>query len=474
MKIQLSTRKFMVGCGALVLMLICAYINRVYTDSYQSIEEWCKNISFYIIVLFALQMVILKIILPPKRVFMYVVVILFYVFHFSHVFLQGINYDFGTNTRNNMFFRFPNGITIEATHVMINAVIALFCGYIIYHMFHQRKKANYKDLYGGKTSISMAWILTIVGFCADIFYSGWLLVTVMMGGYNNVRDVLVSSNETYLLRLLSYLMLPGVLLFIQSKDISKQMKKVILVAFVIYKVIMSFSGLRAYVLINIFIAVYIYYRNNMEQKFRLRYLLYAGLIMQLGGGFIVGIRESRGAGINLALVMRYMFDFRSNIIFDLMSEFGITGNVICVVLSQTSGVASSGTQLVYSFLTMIPFISKIAPGINFKEAILETSLNIHNYGGSYVGDALFDFGKAGLFVACIILGLVFAKVYEWYEKNIEVGNVLNVAIMAPIIVELVFSVRSSLSKMPRMILWYAILVGIFAFSIDTLRKRVRI
>lgn len=161
----------------------------------------------------------------------------------------------------------------------------------------------------------------------------------------------------------------------------------------------------------------------------------------------------------------------------MMSEFGITENVLCVLASTLEGIASGGKQLLYSFIIIIPGIGSIAPGLDYDNAFMESKLNIHNYGGTYIGDMLYDFGALGLLLSCIVLGLFFAFLYEWYERNIEEGHKINVAVASPIIVDFIFCVRSSLAKMPRMIAWYLAVAGVLVLLTNSFsrksRKRIR-
>ena len=139
-----------------------------------------------------------------------------------------------------------------------------------------------------------------------------------------------------------------------------------------------------------------------------------------------------------------------------MAEFGGTQNVVCQVVSTFGGTAAGGKQLLGSILSIIPGISSIVT-MDFSKMSLESAMNSHAIGGTYIGDLLFDFGSPGLFWSAIILGIVFFEIYELYEKSIVRSNYFYVALLAPIIVDLIFCVRSSMAKMPRMTIWYLVL-----------------
>lgn len=457
MKIKINQKKFLTSIFSIIILSTMLILNSVYVDSGGSVE-WSRNITPFILTLFFCSLLIIRNMIPRKRTLLYIVSILYFIFHFSHVFLQGLDYDFGTNTRNNVFFRQITSNVFKATHIEITAFIGLLIGFILFYLFYKEKPISKEKMHIDKNGKALATIMILVGLAADIIYSGMAIIALLTLGYAGVQDTI--SGTFYGVKILSCLLLAGVLILVQNREISKKKRRSILVIFIIYKVIMMISGLRAYGLINIFVASYVYFRNVSNQKIKLKHIIFGLVILQLGGGLIVGIREARTTGMDIALIVSCMFDLRSNIVFNMMSEFGITQNVICEVIQGTNGNANMGRQLLYSLIIVIPGISHIAPNLNYDTAFLEDSLQIHNYGGSYVADILFDFGQKGVLIGCIVLGLFFAALYEWFEREIQENNKLYIAVASPIIVEFIFCVRSSMAKMPRMTAWYLIIVFI--------------
>lgn len=459
MKIKVERKQFVRSFFWIIVLFMMLAFNSFYSDTGDA-TNWSKNITPFILILFFISLTVIKTMSPAKRIILYVTVILFFIFNFSHVILQSLNYDFGTNTRNNVFFRQVLSDIFISTHIQITALIGLLIGIVVFFLFYKKRPTIPRKVYVEKNGKTVATIMILIGLVADIVYSGNAIIAFITLGYAGVQDTI--SGTFYGVKILSCLLLTGILILIQNREISKKKRRSILTVFIVYKVIMMISGLRAYGLINIFVALYVYFRNesNQKLKLKLKHIICGLVVLQLGGGFIVGIREARTTGMDIALIVRYMFDLRSNIIFNMMSEFGITQNVICEVIKGTNGNANMGRQLLYSFIIVIPGISYIAPNLDYDAAFLEDSLKIHNYGGSYVADVLFDFGQYGVLIGCIVLGLIFAALYEWFEREIQENNKLYVAVASPIIVELIFCVRSSMAKMPRMIVWYLIITFI--------------
>lgn len=468
---KISRKKSLAAVIALCSMMGFYYYSNLMTYN----SSWINETAIFIIILFLTQLVLVRKVIPPKRVIIYVVLAFLFIFHFSHIILQAVQYDFGSNTRNNVFFRFNDNIVYQATHYGIEGSIGIFIGIVLYYTFYKKRRIRKEKLFIEKDNCVLAIIFVVIGLIADITYSLNSIIAMFTGGYALVQESLTSM--FYGVRVVSYLLLAGILLLLQNDRLSLQRKKIILYIFIGYKILMMLSGLRAYGLINILLCLYVFYRNVDKIKFNIKFILLGLLALQLGGGLIIGIREARTTGMELGSIIGYMFDIRSNIVFNMMSEFGITENVLCVLASTLEGIASGGKQLLYSFIIIIPGIGSIAPGLDYDNAFMESKLNIHNYGGTYIGDMLYDFGALGLLLSCIVLGLFFAFLYEWYERNIEEGHKINVAVASPIIVDFIFCVRSSLAKMPRMIAWYLAVAGVLVLLTNSFsrksRKRIR-
>lgn len=479
MSLKVSKRRLGVGCVSIIMMITFLLWNQTLLTT-NNFQQYSKLVTPFILIMFFTQLVLLKFLLPRRRLLMYLVVTLFYIFHLSHVILNSFGYDFGSNERNNILFRFSGGICIEATNLILKACCGFFIGITIYFIFcnHTGRfetKMNYYGIERKNDFLSnkfLCILCIVIGFLADIFFSITAIIAQRTYGYEAVGES--TAAISYAVRLASYLLLTGVLLIIQDESASLRKKRIVVLLFCTYKFVIMSSGLRAYSLINIIITLFAYFKmTSSSTKIKLKHMILGLISIQLVGGIIVGIRETRAMGIDFKIIASYMFDVKSNILFNMMGEFGITQNVICAILAATKGVAAGGTQLISSFILMIPFASKLFPRYDFNSAMLESKLNIHNYGGSYIGDVLFDFGSSMIIPSCIILGIIFAVLFEWFEYNLETRNIEKTAIMAPIIVEFVYCVRSSMAKMPRMIAWYVILVSLLVLFANIKKYRRR-
>lgn len=420
-------------------------------------EHWYSTNLIYLPLLLTVQLVILKFIVPEQRLLIYFFWLLVFIFHFSHVILKGIQYDFGSIYKNDVFFRNSSEVVKQSTYICTKAVVYIFMGIIIFHLANKNRTINHSHKTIRSKTLKILFIT--VGFIFDIIYN----IRAFLATYSYGYSATTTGASHYIIQILSYLLMTGIILFILDYELGIKIKNLVIVLFVAYKLIMMLSGLRAYSLINIIVLLYIHLVCNYHTHFSFKHILLILILAHIGGSFLIGIRESRSSGIDLMQIFSYMCDFNSNIIFNMMSEFGITQNVICQVFINTKGAAAYGTQLAYSLLTIIPFIGTIGSGIDFNSMSLEGRLDIHNYGGSFIGDILFDFGVNGLLLSGIITGIMFAFIFEKYDRAIQSHQNIIAAVYAPIIVDFMFCVRSSLAKMPRMICWYLLFIVIIRF-----------
>lgn len=437
--------------------VICTIISAIVSTNIDTSGQidWCRNISLLLIITLFLQIIVLIRLNPPKRLIIYIFWAFSYLFLYSHIFLQGIHYDFGSNTRNNIFFRNNYDAIFNGFNVSFKVMCATYIGIITFFSF--RKEEQYAKAYTSFSNIRWMQIACVtIGFTFDALYSVTALISTLTYGYSAIQGNL----QSYWVKMLGYLLLTGISLIMMDDTRSIQSRRGWLILFIIYKTITMFSGLRAYALLGIIIAMYVYYKECENIKLSVWKIIFILLAIHFGGSLLIGIRETRASGINGRTLLTYLIDSKTNVVLNMMSEFGITGNVICQWFSRTGAQAAGGTQLLYSFIVVIPFISMIAPNVDFASMNLEQTLDIHNYGGTYIADLLFDFGPFGGIIAGLILGFVLAYIFEKYENSIDIDNKITVALFAPIIVDFLFCVRSSISKMPRLIVWYLIIIFI--------------
>ena len=189
------------------------------------------------------------------------------------------------------------------------------------------------------------------------------------------------------------------------------------------------------------------------------------IILQLGTGVLVGIRDSRHEGVDIGTIVNAMFDFKNSAIISSLSEFGYSINIINVVLENGGNKAHGG--LLYCLLDVVPYISSFTGEGN--ERSMDAILGLRNIGGNVIADLLFGYGRNAIFFTSFIVGLLYSFFFELFERAMEKRDPFILAYSFPILVDLIFCARSSITKMPREIAWYFIII--YLLTVVFPRKR---
>lgn len=426
----------------ITLVLLCFIPESLNND-----HLWSKKFSVYLIIVLFFQLIVLRRYLAKDSYLFCVFLLLSYLFNFSQVLLDSIGYTL-PDTLLTLSVSNNNNVP-EASVVALRSILGLFEGGVLFFSFHSFKsEASNIKFYNPDNKFIK--ILFVIGFVFDFIYNIYISLTF---GYGGTEGSIVIT----LFRQLSLLFPAGFALYITRESIPMKNKTFVFLFFVIYKIFCMLTGYRAYALINIVLSIILYNQICNKIKLSFKSILVFAAVGLLGSSFLTAIRDTRQNGVDIDTIANYLFETNFGSIFNIAAEFGITLNVICVVLRETNGLGVCGGQLITSLLSIIPGIRAIFPGIDYDNLTLDTALDIHELGGSYISDLLFDFGVSNIFVSSIFLGLFLCKVFRVFEVSIKNRNSTYVAFLFPIIVDLIFCVRSSLAKMPREIVWYFII-----------------
>lgn len=436
------------------------------------IAEWIRYCSLLLTITFIFQMIMLKKFSISLLSLSAIFITFTYIFHFSHVFLLSIGFDFGYAEKFLAINVYGIETFKEAVELSILSVYVVFMGVLFANLKKTKTKKDIENIKNeinvDKLHFALGVAFLVLSIPVDFIYIFLGQLRAMMAsGYLAVHEYEVN----YIARLISYLMMPGVFLIITSKQISRNKSKVILIIFIIYKLLSMLTGLRAYNLISIIVITLLYYKNvtNFKMKFRNICLLFI-LSIPLGA-LLISIRDLRVDGINIGLLFSEMSNIKNNIYLNLMAEFGITINLVSVVY-QSITVPTGGSQIFSGIASIIPGISKIFDSINWDSMNIATALDVWKMGGSYIADFYFDFGYWGI-IGCGIYGYLIHKINNFVEFNMSIKRYDKVALLIPVLVEIIFTVRSSTSKLPRMVVWYVLIYLFVEFIVKLVIRKKR-
>ncbi len=426
-----------------------------------SSPEWCRSLSLYLLVLFIFQLAMCRLVLRDSaKALPIIFLVVLYIFNFAQLILHGYGFDqFGEDYAKSYIVNDP--MIVESTHIAITAIIGLFLGMTLIYLIRRRDFVLKKSITIKDYSIISLIIIYFIGFVADLITN---IVVVIIYGYagDNVEGIPMLS----LIRLISLLLPSAVIISFVKPTFSARTKRIILIAFVVYKVICMMGGYRGFAMISILLTLFVYYKLCSPFKIKFYHVIIGLIVLQLGSGFMVGIRDSRHDGVDMETIITAMFDLKNSAIISSLSEFGYSINIINVVLSESGQNSHNG--LLYSLMDVVPYISSITEVGN--EASMDAVLGLRNIGGNLIADLLFGYGRDSLLLSSFVMGVIYAFFFEMFEKALVKRDPFILAFTFPLIVDLIFCARSSITKMPREIVWYFILVFVLTYIFP--RKRI--
>ena len=183
-----------------------------------------------------------------------------------------------------------------------------------------------------------------------------------------------------------------------------------------------------------------------------------GLIALLFGG-VIGvlllnvIREFRAVGFS-GLNLRSVFSF--NLLFDTLTEFGVTLNVFGYVIDGNID-HNIGFCFIYDVLFVIPKVSWL--GVDTPQFNIYEALDLSAAGSSYLAEILFDFKQFGYCVV-FLYGMFIRTLDTQIEKHMDGKNLEKVAYLIPLGLIVLFCVRTGTANILRVFIWSGLLLYI--------------
>lgn len=405
----------------------------------------CFTAFIYSLLLITYQLMTFRYMIPRHSVLIVVFLVLSYLFNLSQIVLFGFDYQISDTLSSLSILNSIYYSCSEAISVAFQSLIGIFIGISSYYFLKKPDKmVEKKKTYNTNLFISLAFI---IGFLCDIFNN---VITVLTFGYANIE----SSPILFVTRILSLLLLSAVVLYLLNDKYTIKARRTMLIIFVIFKLLCILTGYRAYASISIFLVTYVYFRYCLKLKIKKKHFFLGLLLLQILSSVFVSVRDMRQTSVDAAKVLETVFSFDKSIVFDMLAEFGITLNVLNTVINEMHGIGTGGGQLFTSIVSVVPGAREFLPGINFADLNMDEYLGIHGIGGSYIGDLVFDFGTNYITIASIFAGLFFTHIFDKFEISLKNKEYIKASFWAPLIVEIIFCVRSSTYKLPRLIVWY--------------------
>ncbi len=407
------------------------------------LPRWMDAFFALIASVFVIEMTAFLFLFREKNGLAAAFILLTILFHFSHILLITIGFDFGSTITNVPFVRFGEDAARQAFAVSVKFQYANFLGFCVYDFFLSKKLEKitaagirFTRLKQITYGLFFAGILAWAGYAVRVFLS-----TRQMG-YGKLAS---SGTDSYII-LLGRLFLSALILLIfgQTEKKKSRRKRGMACGIVLYALSM-FSGQRAYSLICICILIYIFFQSGIGKRKAGNILLFAVLAFA-GAVFLNAIRMTREQGMDFSMFLKSMISVSSSPFLLLINEFAISENVIAKICAQADGF-HSGLQFLTSFMIVVPGISYLVP-IDFTSLSLAGKLDMWNLGGTFIGDFYFDFGEWGV-VFSLFYGILLCGFFYRFQQYIAKKQYTAVSVMAPVLCEFMMSIRSTTYKIPR-------------------------
>lgn len=435
-----------------LLAYVIAYV--VICFSLHMIEEmelnkWIVCMFTVTIVAVLVEIIYYMFVFRERNLLVLVFMVLTILFHFSHLLLLVIGYSFGSTVTNLPMVRFGEHAARMAFQISLRFQFANFLGFFLADFMNRHK--NNKGYVGIRTGDIPAFTLMV--FVIGIIAWSWrTLKTLFLTSTYGYATVKAGNMDIYLVLFGRLLMVAFILMIMRTRN---SFKRIMILGFgILLYTLAMISGERAYNLISIGVLLYVYFISSNKTMIRIRYF---AMISILGIALIIflnTIRLTRENGMNLDLLLGSLREASSSPILSLINEFGISENVMAKICAEMQSI-NHGLQLLTAFIIVIPGISYIFP-IDYTGLTLAGKFDAHYLGGSFIADFYFDFGELGILFS-ILYGILMAKFFYYYTDAIKRHKYFMVAYLSPILIELIFTIRSTTYKIPRLIVFYSII-----------------
>ena len=374
-------------------------------------------------------------------------IILAYIYNCGQVLLNYLDYD--------IYYTYADvknlyGEANYINHIVIAliSIAVVYMGMMFVHLLQcLGKRKKHVKVYDKKIVLSkkFACVLLAVSLPFSLYTVFLQLYYGLKFGYGVVNSHRAGQFQTYMASLL----LPGIIILIATATDKK--KKWIYLIYTFYCFITMLGGIRSAALLNFLVCTYVYLFLILKIKINWKKIILFGVVALVLLEVMIGIRYARPYGITIESFTQAVHEHGSEVILDTIREMSGTE----IVLAKTMGykreiLTENGRQMGVAFLSVILGISKLVE-VNLSQFSMQYVMPISHLGGSFVSDFYFD---NQLLLFSFLFGILLQVIFSKFEVG---KDIFYSAYWAPILPQLIFSVRSSTTNLPRLIVWYSIL-----------------
>ena len=448
----MKVKKDAINFSIELLIYVVCYVSMcffLYMIEETELNKWIICMFTATAVTVLVEIVYYMFVFNKKNLLALVFIILTVLFHFSHLLLLVVGYSFGSTLANLPMVRFGESAARKAFQISLRFQSANFLGFFLFDFWKKRESNREKRHIEIKTRdiSAVTFFIFVVGLTA---WGCRTIKTLFLTSAYGYATVEAGNIDIYLILTGRLLMVAFVLMIMLTQSSIKRVT-ILGIGVLLYTLAMI-SGERAYNLLSIGVLVYVYFIGLNKPMIKIRYLVLISILGLILIVFLNAIRLTRENGMNIDLLLENLQEATSSPILSLINEFGISENVMAKMCAEMES-NNHGLQLLTAFIIIIPGISYILP-MDYTGLTLAGKLDAQNLGGSFIADFYFDFGEWGVLFS-ILYGILLAQFFNYFTDAIKKRKYFIAAYLSPLLLELIFTVRSTTYKIPRTIVFYS-------------------
>jgi hypothetical protein len=438
-------------------LIIPLSVISIFLFKYFDFEKWAYYYSVFLIITICIQIYLLN-----KYINIISFAGLFFIlanlFHFGSIVVIG----FDATEIKKLSVIYLYGLDLNQVKVTVTfcyiAMLLVVLGILI--ASGKKKDVQTKPNIAPKSTLYMGLIFVLLFFPVSMLYLKSRLLLFLQGGYlNTFNEVGDGGGFINTLIWFAYYGLYLVLVYFSSRN--KPMAYLLLLSCMIYSVLYIFIGQRGFAVLLLLFYLYIAYRCNLF-KINISNIILISIGAYLFMIVLVVVASYRNDGINS--FSEVLPTVASNIsitpLFLLLNEMG--GTVYTPYLSIVQ--AGQIYEIDYG-LTYIKGLISILPNINglfttiINQAFFSKILIGNAIGGSFIGEAFFNFGYGSLIVM-IFIGIFIGKTSQKIEDDLFEGKYKKIIVLIPIFVIGLWWVRNVIFGIYRHVIYGYFMVEI--------------
>jgi len=400
-----------------------------------------------------------------------------YLFHLGQPILSSLGLeDFSLETIQ-AFSRVGLDDYFTACFFAIIAHNLLVIGFVISSYFFKLDKPlklNIPSKVSDETIFKIGLAFFIISVIPTLYidYNKWLLY--LHGSYSDTYKFFYNG----WISILTKPFMVSLLLMMIGKRKNQKVALVILILSSMYMVFMMFKGNRASQVIFLFIISFVYLKLVHKKKMKPKSILGLGIAGYFGVAIIDYIGSVRSSGLFgiSSVIDGIAKNLNGSAIASFIDEMG------CTLISLAYSVAYFPSFHAYNFgKTYLIALTAIYPNFGGALGSLVDEYSFTNsfpeqvrqfLGGSYLGEAYFNFGFTGGLIGIILIGVFISSVSNILEKSILEDNILTTAIVMTVLPGMLIWLRGTFYGMVFDFVWFSIAIIILKNFFEVREKRL--